>query len=46
MHMMSPEPYFKQLSDPRRQTKNKKHSLSSILAITLCGVFLVIFLSR
>jgi hypothetical protein len=38
MHMLSPEPYFKQVSEPRRQTKNKKHRLSDILVITLYGV--------
>ncbi|MDR2626370.1 MAG: ISAs1 family transposase, partial [Zoogloeaceae bacterium] len=34
----SPVPYFDQIAEPRRQTKNKKHRLSDILAITLYGV--------
>ncbi|MDR2688292.1 MAG: transposase family protein [Azoarcus sp.] len=40
MHMLSPKPYFMQVSDPRRQTKNKKHRVSDILGITLCGVLM------
>ncbi|MDR3220838.1 MAG: ISAs1 family transposase [Candidatus Accumulibacter sp.] len=35
---VSPVPYFEQISEPRRQTKNKKHRLSDILCITLYGV--------
>jgi hypothetical protein len=37
---LSPVPYFEQVSEPRSQTKNRKHRLSDILAITLCGVLM------
>jgi DDE_Tnp_1-associated len=29
--------YFRDLPDPRRQTRNKKHRLIDILVIALCG---------
>ena len=31
-------PYFQDLKDPRRETKNKLHKLSDILMIVLCAV--------
>jgi hypothetical protein len=31
-------PYFEDLKDPRRKTKNKLHKLSDILMIVLCAV--------
>jgi hypothetical protein len=34
-----PVPNFEQISEPRRQTKNRKHRLSDILSITLYGVW-------
>jgi hypothetical protein len=30
--------YFKDLPDPRRETKNKKHHLIDLLVLALCGV--------
>ena len=33
-----PRPYFANLVDPRRETKNKLHSLHDILMIVLCAV--------
>jgi hypothetical protein len=33
-----PMPYFQDLKDPRRETKNKLHKLSDILMIVLCAV--------
>lgn len=33
-----PRPYFADLDDPRRETKNKLHKLSDILMIVFCGV--------
>jgi DDE_Tnp_1-associated len=34
----NPLPYFAQISDPRRETRNKRHLLEGILALTLCGM--------
>lgn len=34
----NPLPYFEDLKDPRRETKNKLHKLSDILMIVLCAV--------
>ncbi|WP_164931775.1 ISAs1 family transposase [Dyella sp. M7H15-1] len=34
----NPMPFFSNLADPRRQTRNKLHKLSDILMITLCAV--------
>lgn len=34
----NPMPYFEDLKDPRRETKNKLHKLSDILMIVLCAV--------
>jgi predicted transposase YbfD/YdcC len=34
----NPKPYFDQVPDPRRETKNKLHALSDILCIALCAV--------
>jgi predicted transposase YbfD/YdcC len=33
-----PRPYFAELSDPRRETKNKLHALPDILMIVFCAV--------
>jgi hypothetical protein len=33
-----PTSYFKDVKDPRRNTKNKLHSLSDIVMIVLCPV--------
>jgi predicted transposase YbfD/YdcC len=33
-----PRPYFAELTDPRRETKNKLHKLSDIVMIVLCAV--------
>jgi predicted transposase YbfD/YdcC len=33
-----PRPYFADLSDPRRETKNKLHKLSDIIMIVFCAV--------
>src|SRR5512144_1154238 len=33
-----PRPYFADLSDPRRETRNKLHKLSDILMIVFCAV--------
>lgn len=33
-----PRPYFSNLSDPRRETKNKLHQLNDILMIVFCAV--------
>jgi hypothetical protein len=33
-----PRPYFAELNDPRRETKNKLHKLGDILMIVLCAV--------
>lgn len=33
-----PRPYFANLSDPRRETRNKLHKLSDILMIVFCAV--------
>jgi len=33
-----PRPYFAELDDPRRETKNKLHPLSDILMIVFCAV--------
>lgn len=34
----NPMPYFEDLKDPRRETKNKLHKLSDIVMIVLCAV--------
>ena len=34
----NPYPYFAQLPDPRRETKNKLHKLEDIIMIVLCSV--------
>lgn len=34
----NPLPYFSELPDPRRQTRNKLHKLEDIVMITLCAV--------
>jgi len=34
----NPAPYFADLPDPRRETKNKLHKLEDIVMITLCAV--------
>ena len=34
----NPQPYFQEIKDPRRETKNKLHRLSDILMIVLCAV--------
>ncbi len=34
----NPIPYFSDLIDPRRETKNKLHALSDIIMIVLCAV--------
>ncbi|WP_044408875.1 ISAs1 family transposase, partial [Thiomicrospira microaerophila] len=36
--LANPQPFFDQIADPRRETKNKRHNLSDILTITLCSV--------
>ena len=33
-----PRPYFAELNDPRRETKNKLHKLSDIIMIVFCAV--------
>jgi hypothetical protein len=33
-----PRPYFADLDDPRRETKNKLHKLSDIVMIMFCAV--------
>jgi len=33
-----PRPYFTDISDPRRETRNKLHKLQDIVMITLCAV--------
>lgn len=33
-----PRPYFEELPDPRRETKNKLHSLQDIIMLVLCAV--------
>src|SRR5512143_2305435 len=33
-----PRPYFADLDDPRRETKNKLHKLSDIIMIVFCAV--------
>ncbi|MGZ5011787.1 MAG: ISAs1 family transposase [Methylobacter sp.] len=33
-----PRPYFSELTDPRRETKNKLHKLTDILMIVFCAV--------
>ncbi|MFZ0256646.1 MAG: transposase family protein, partial [Gammaproteobacteria bacterium] len=33
-----PRPYFAELPDPRRETRNKLHELHDILMIVLCAV--------
>lgn len=34
----NPQPFFAELPDPRRQTRNKLHKLEDIVMITLCAV--------
>ena len=34
----NPKPFFADLPDPRRQTRNKLHKLEDIVMITLCAV--------
>lgn len=34
----NPQPYFTDLTDPRRETKSKPHSLNDIVMIVLCSV--------
>jgi predicted transposase YbfD/YdcC len=34
----SPQPYFAELTDPRRETRNKLHALNDIVMIVLCAV--------
>lgn len=36
-HVAQSQPYFAQLTDPRRETRNKLHSLQDIAMITLCA---------
>lgn len=36
--LANPMPYFEDLKDPRRETKNKLHKLSDIVMIVLCAV--------
>ena len=33
-----PRPYFAELSDPRRETRNKLHKLNDMLMIVFCAV--------
>jgi len=34
----NPQPFFANLPDPRRDTRNKLHKLKDIVMITLCAV--------
>ena len=34
----NPQPFFAELPDPRRETRNKLHKLEDIVMITLCTV--------
>ncbi len=36
--LLDPRPYFANLPDPRRETRNQLHSLQDILMIVLCAV--------
>ena len=36
--LLDPRPYFADLPDPRRETRNKLHPLHDILMIVLCAV--------
>src|SRR5512143_2757423 len=36
--LLDPRPYFADLPDPRRETRNKLHQLQDILMIVLCAV--------
>ena len=36
--LLDPRPYFANLPDPRRETRNKLHKLHDILMIVLCAV--------
>ena len=36
--LLDPRPYFADLPDPRRETRNKRHKLHDILMIVLCAV--------
>ena len=36
--LLDPRPYFTDLPDPRRETRNKLHKLHDVLMIVLCAV--------
>jgi len=36
--LADPRPYFADLPDPRRETRNKLHPLNDIVMIVLCAV--------
>jgi len=36
--LLDPRPYFANLPDPRRETRNKLHSLQDILMIVLSAI--------
>ncbi|MCU0808959.1 MAG: transposase family protein, partial [Candidatus Contendobacter sp.] len=36
--LLDPRPYFADLPDPRRETRDKLHKLHDILMIVLCAV--------
>lgn len=36
--LLDPRPYFANLPDPRRETRNKLHKLHDILMMVLCAV--------
>ena len=36
--LLDPRPYFADLPDPRRETRNKFHKLHDILMMVLCAV--------
>jgi len=38
MQLPDPRPYFSELADPRRETRNKLHKLQDIVMIVLCAV--------
>jgi hypothetical protein len=40
----NPQPYFANLPDPRRETKNKLHKLEDIMISVLCTVCCLRFL--
>ncbi|HOW77051.1 MAG TPA: transposase family protein [Candidatus Competibacteraceae bacterium] len=37
--LLDPRPYFADLPDPRRETRNKRHKLQDILIMVRCTVF-------